>query len=48
MTNENKCYSVYVGGGEINDYYLTRKEARELAKIWRARGYDDTAVVKMF
>ena len=39
-------YSVWVGGGEITDYYLeSAKEAFDLARWWkRDNGYNDTAV----
>lgn len=38
-------YSVWVGGGEINDTYLTFKQAEELAKVWKNKGYDDVVIV---
>ncbi len=37
-------YSVWVGGGEINDYYLTREAAERVAKAWRNWGYTDAAI----
>lgn len=37
-------YSVWVGGGEINDYYLTKEEAERVAEIWRSKGYDEVAI----
>ena len=42
-----KCivYSVWVGGGEVNDYYENElKDARAIAKSWRENGYDDVAI----
>ena len=39
-----QIYSVWVGGGEINDYYLNWNEALELAQTWRYKGYNDVMV----
>ena len=41
-----KVYSVWVGGGEVNDYYLTKKEAKRIAEAYKEDGYDDVAVRK--
>lgn len=41
-----KQWSVFVGGGEVNDYLLTKDEARRLAAAYAANGYDDIAVCK--
>lgn len=40
-------YTVYVGGGEVNDYYLSKNEAEEIAARWERDGYDDVRVVEM-
>lgn len=40
-------YSVWVGGGEINDYYLTLEKANDLAKYWKSLGYDEVQVEKI-
>lgn len=40
-------WTVWVGGGEINDYLLTKKEAQELAQIWKDKGYDEVVVEKV-
>lgn len=40
-------YSVWVGGVEVNDYYLTEKEAEALAEEYRQDGYDDVQVEKV-
>jgi hypothetical protein len=38
-------WSVWVGGGEINDYHLTTlAEAEELARYWKDKGYDEVAI----
>jgi hypothetical protein len=48
MTTDTKetaaVYSVWVAGGEINDYYLTREAAERVAKAWRNWGYNDAAI----
>lgn len=40
-------YSVYVDGNEVNDFYLTKAEAKDLAADFEAEGYDDVKVVNM-
>lgn len=40
-------WTVWVGGGEINDYLLSEKEAHELAQIWKDKGYDEVVVEKV-
>ena len=50
MKSVERCivYSVWVGGGEIGDYYINLlSEAREIAKAWRDKGYDDVAIEKV-
>lgn len=44
MEQVNKIYSVWVGGGEINDYYLDWNEAFELAQHYKDEGYDEVIV----
>jgi hypothetical protein len=48
MTTDTKeteqFYSVWVGGGEINSFYLTKKQAERVAKAWRNWGYADAAI----
>lgn len=39
-----KCYSVWVGGIEVNDFLLTKKQAEDMARSWRAKGYDDVVI----
>ena len=34
-------FVVWVGGGEINDYYLTESQADEIVAIWQAMGYEE-------
>ena len=40
----SKGWTVWVGGVEVNDFYLHKKEAFELATVWKNRGYDDVCV----
>lgn len=37
-------YSVWVGGVEVNDYYLTQEMADAIADLFNAEGYDDVVV----
>ena len=37
-------FTVWVGGVEVNDYYLTKKEAENLAEEYRNDGYDDVVI----
>lgn len=38
-------YTVWVGGTEVNDYYLeTRKEAERVAEVWLDENYDDVQI----
>ena len=43
-TGDIKKYSVWVGGVEVNDYYLSKKDADNLAKEYKDDGYDDVVV----
>lgn len=38
---EDKLFTVWVGGLEINDYYLTEQEANRLVDQYRNLGYED-------
>jgi hypothetical protein len=42
-----KEYTVWVGGVEVNDYYLTKEEAENLAFEYEDDGYDDVIVGKI-
>jgi hypothetical protein len=44
---EPKEYTVWVGGVEANDYYLTRDEAQALANEYISDEYDDVVVVRI-
>ena len=45
---DQKLFSVWVGGAEVNDYYLTGREAIKLAAEWLDKGYEDIAVELVF
>ena len=38
-------FSVWVGGIEVNDYYLSKEQAKNLAKAYKKDGYDDVKIV---
>jgi hypothetical protein len=40
-------YTVWVGGGEVNDYYLTEAEANDIAQEWKDKGYDEVVVERI-
>lgn len=33
-------YTVWVGGTEVNDYYLNKEQAKSLAEIYKNNGYN--------
>ena len=39
-------YSVWVGGSEINDYYINIKEARRLKEVYLDNGYKNVIIRK--
>ena len=39
-------YTVYVGGVEVNDYYLTLDKAHELATEYKEKDYDDVLILE--
>ena len=42
-----KGWSVWVGGTEVNDYYLTYERAKEIHKEYTDEGYDDVKLGKI-
>ena len=40
-------YTVWVGGGEVNSYYLTADEAMEIAQAWIDKGYEAVLIEKI-
>lgn len=45
MDNQ-KIYSVWVGSNEVNNYYLTKEDAIDLADDYKDDGYDDVIIRK--
>ena len=41
---KEKLFTVWVGGMEVNDHYLTLEQAEELAKEYEMDGYDDVVM----
>lgn len=41
-------WTVWVGGGEINSYYLDKERAEELVQIWKDKGYDEVVAEEVF
>ena len=39
-------YSVWVGGIEVNDYYITKKESNKIAEKYKEEGYNDVVIEK--
>jgi hypothetical protein len=37
-------WTVWVGGGEVNSYLLTKDEAEDIARTWKDKGYDDVVM----
>lgn len=44
MIMTEKLFTVWVGGVEVNNYYLTLEQAKELAKEYELDGYDDLQI----
>jgi hypothetical protein len=44
MALMKQIYSVWVDGGEVNDYYLDLNEAFELAQCYKDEGYGSVVV----
>jgi hypothetical protein len=40
-------YTVWVGGVEVNDFYLTKAAAATVAEEYSNDGYDDVAIEKV-
>jgi hypothetical protein len=45
--DSEKAWSVWVGGVEVNDYYLTFYEATELSMQYTHKGYTDVCIQKI-
>jgi len=44
MTRIDNVWTVWVGGTEVNDYYMAKDKALSLASYWKGMGYDDVKV----
>ena len=44
MTRIDTVWTVWVGGTEVNDYYMAKDKALSLASYWKDRGYNDVKV----
>ena len=40
-------WTVWVGGSEVNDRPLTYQQAKDIAKAWRNKGYDDVKMERV-
>ena len=40
-------YTVWVGGSEMNDYYLSLSEAQTIARQYITDGYDDVIIERV-
>ena len=43
----DKLYSVWVGGVEVNNFYLAKKDAFRMAGEWINDGYDDVQIAEV-
>ena len=43
----NNNYTVWVGGGEITDYYVDHYTAEVIARQWIEQGYDDVKIERI-
>ena len=42
----NRIYSIFVGGIEVNDFYVSLQKANRVAMYWLKKGYNDVKIVK--
>ena len=42
-----KLFTVWVGGLEVNDFYITKAEAERLAEFYIDDGYNDVVIEEM-
>jgi hypothetical protein len=40
-------WTVWVGGVEVNEYYVDKDKADDIAKFWINKGYTDVAVERV-
>lgn len=48
MNNLNILYSVWIGGIEVNDFYLTKDKAIELYEEYEENGYTDICIEPIY
>jgi len=46
IVKDQRNWSVWVGGGEVNDYYLPLDKALNLASDFSGDGYDDVLIME--
>jgi hypothetical protein len=44
VQRRHNMWTVWVGGGEVNDYYLSETQAKDIAQAWIDKGYDEVVV----
>jgi len=44
---EEEYFTVWVGGFEVNNYYLTKSDAEDLAFSYKDDDYDDVVIEKV-
>jgi len=47
MNNNKKYFSLWVGGVEVNDHYLTKEEVQQLEKEYINKGYIDVIIERV-
>jgi|TARA_B110000444_G_scaffold167757_1_gene156686 phosphotransferase system IIB component len=40
-------YTVWVGGGEVNDHYVNLSEAKDIKQMYLDEGYDDVIIEEL-
>lgn len=40
-------WTVWVSGGEVNSYLLSKEEAEDIAQAWKDNGYDDVVMERV-
>lgn len=44
MSNSTEKWTVWVGGSEVNDFYLSHDEALSISQEWKDNGYEDVVI----
>ena len=45
MAMNDARYTVFVGGSEVTDWFVTLKTARDVFRFYEEQGYDDVVIV---